>query len=129
MKRTMLAIAMLLIGSGAAEALDFTPTATEILVTYVEPNKNVDGTPLFDLDHTNVYFQLGAGLPVKGPDIKASTTNGGVPISTKLTVPIGPNTEATVTVWATATDMSGNEGKGSTPVTKRIDRLAPEAPL
>ncbi len=58
----------------------------------------------------------------------ATQATGGGAITTKVTVPVGPNQEADVVLWTTATDLSGNESAPSGKITKRIDRLPPGSP-
>ena len=116
-----------------AWAIDFTVSGAVLTVTYTEPSTNMDGSPLVDLARTNVYTEilLPGQAPVKGPDVAATAPSGGGAISTTITVPIGvtlPIKEATVKVWATATDTSGNESTPSAMVTKRVDQLAPASP-
>lgn len=124
-----LALAALLF-PGIASALDFTASGTILTVTYTEPTTNADtpATLLDDLAFTNVYYQLDAGVAVKGPNVPATSPAGGGAISTQITVPVVAGQRVNVTISATATDTSGNESVKSTPVTKRIDRLAPTAP-
>ena len=124
---------LLLLVVAPAWAIDFTVSGAVLTVTYTEPSTNTDGSPLTDLARTNVYTEilLPGQTPVKGPNVAASASTGGGAISTTITVPIGatlPIKEANVKVWATATDLSGNESLPSTVVTKRVDQLAPSAP-
>lgn len=114
----------------SASAIDFSVTGAEVTIDYTEPTKNSNtaGTPLTDLARTNVYFQLDAGAAVKGSDVPASAPTGGGQITTKVTLPVTADQEVTATIWATATDLSGNESVPSAKITKRIDRLAPSAP-
>jgi P pilus assembly chaperone PapD len=117
----------LLIASPAA-AIDFTPTGTVMTVSYKEPDKNFDNTPLNDLARTNVYWSINGGVETKGPDVPSSSVTGGGQIVTQVTVPIAQNQSASVTIRATATDISGNESAKSTSVTKTVDRLPPMSP-
>lgn len=129
MKGILATIVFILVLSTVVYSIDFTPTATEIVVTYNEPTVNADGSAIADLAYTTTYYQIGTGTAVKvSPDVKASSVKGGGAVSTKATIPIGPGIEANVTVWATATDLSGNESTKSQSVTKRIDRLPPGPP-
>jgi len=122
------AVGLGLLMAAEAQAIDFTPTGAVLSVTYKEPAVNKDGSALDDLDHTNVYFQVGTNPEVKGANIAATKAAGGGTITTSVTVPIPADAQANVTVSASATDSSGNESLRSTSVTKRIDRLAPAAP-
>lgn len=121
----------------SGHALTVTVNGVEVTVTYTEPTENKcdpavgcsTPAPLQDLSHTNVYFELASGGgPQKQPDIPASTTAGGGPVSTTVTVPILEGQEDDVTFWATATDTSGNESDPSNSVVRRFDRLAPAPP-
>lgn len=126
--RFILALALTLTIASPALAIDFTASGTILTVTYKEPVANVDNSPLNDLDHTSVYFQVGTGTETKSAAIPATALTGGGSISTQITVPIAQNQSATVTVRATATDKSGNESAKSSPVTKTVDRLPPLPP-
>ena|SRR5690242_2429307 len=114
--------------SNTARAIDFTPTGAQLEVRYVEPTINKDGTPLDDLDHTNVYWQVSGQPENKSQNIAATSPAGGGNIITNILVPVPADMRVTVTVSATATDISGNESPRSQAVTKSIDRLAPAAP-
>lgn len=128
-KKILLALfAAALFFPGMASAIDFTASGTILTVTFKEPTTNFDTTPLDDLAYTNVYYRLDAGAEVKGPNIPATTSAGGGNISTTVTVPIGANQRATVTIRATATDTSGNESAKSAAVVKTVDRLPPMPP-
>lgn len=128
MRRLLLVAAPLLYPVGWAHAITFTVTGAEVTASYTEPTTNVTGTPLVDLDHTNVFFEVPGSPAVRSPNVPASLPTGGGAITTTVTVPIAVNQEADVRFWATATDQSGNESPRSTEVVKRIDRLAPNAP-
>ena len=114
--------------AGNAFAIDFTQTGAVLSVSYNEPSQNADGSSLDDLDHTNVYFQVGSDADVKGPNVPASSVAGGAAISTSVTVPVAAGQQASVTISASAMDVSGNESPRSASITKRIDRLSPAAP-
>ena len=122
-----LVLVLILLATPAA-AIDFTVTGASVTATYMEPTANADATPLTDLAKTNVYYQVPASTPVKGPDVAATRPQGGGVITTQVTVPVVAGQDMTVTFWATATDTAGNESARSTEVQRRIDRLAPAAP-
>ncbi len=115
--------------ASVAMAIDFTASGTILTVTYTEPTTNSDKTPLTDLAKTTIYYSLNGGTDVKvTPDIAAITPTGGGSVSTQITVPIAANQSASVTIRATATDVSGNESIKSVAVTKTVDRLPPMPP-
>src|SRR5690349_1982072 len=117
MKKGILGLALGLgLYASSAYAIDFTPTGAVLTVTYKEPAVNKDGSSLDDLDHTNVYYQVGSDAEVKGPNVPASSPAGGGNISTTITVPVPTDMRATVAVSASATDTSGNEGPRSSAV-------------
>ena len=101
---------------------------TQIDVEYTEPSLNTDDTPVSDLHHTSIFYDLGAG-PVLVIELLASLNTGGGLISYSFIVPVVAGQEANVNFWATASDSSGNESAPSEVVTLRIDRLAPKAPF
>lgn len=109
-------------------AVDFTASGTVLTVTYKEPTTNVDGSPLTDLNQTNVYYSINGGAEVKSGNIPPTSVNGGGNVTTTVTVPIAQNQSASVTIRATATDISGNESAKSAAVTKTVDRLPPMPP-
>jgi hypothetical protein len=134
MKRVLMTALALLAFAAPAAAIDFTVTGANLTVTYTEPTQNACGAPsatcpaLTDLDHTNVYLQIGVAAPSKLPNVAATSATGGGAVSTSVTVPIAAGQEANVTIQATATDGSGNESVKSTSATKRVDRLSPGSP-
>lgn len=101
---------------------------TQIEAEYTEPTLNEDNSPLTDLHHTSIYYDIGSG-PVLVIELPASLNTGGNLVQYSFIVPVTANQEATVNFWATATDSSGNESAPSEAVTLRIDRLAPKAPF
>lgn len=107
--------------------MNATVVGAEIEVSYNEPTANADGSPLVDLDHTSVYVDSGSG-PTKVTDIPASSPNGGGAITQRFSAPIANGQEADVSVWATASDRSGNASAPSTVTVIRIDKLAPAPP-
>lgn len=113
--------------SGIAHAIDASVTGVQVTVTYQEPGTSADGSPLSDLSHTTIYHNFG------GPKIEAARAPAAAPsgrglITQTITIPVAENQEVNVEIWATATDLSGNESGESSRVVKRIDRLAPAAP-
>lgn len=118
-------VVVLMHGLGWAET--YTPTGTVVEASYTEPTTNKTGTPLADLGKTTVYYDLGAG-PVAAVETPASAATGGGSKTVTVTVPIGPDQEADVRFWVTATDTSGNQSEPSPGATKRLDRLAPAPP-
>ena len=130
MKRLFLALAMLLLTPALTWAFTVTVTGTEVTVTFTEPTANADTppTPLTDLSHTNIYYQMAGSAVVQEPNIPATLATGGGTITDFVTVPVLAGQEADVLFWVTATDTSGNVSADSEVVVIRIDRLPPAAP-
>lgn len=114
---------LFLLVAETAFALTLTETGAELTVEYDEPSTNWDLTPLTDLLKTNVYVD-----GVKQADIPAILSSGGGHILTKVSVLVNKGEEKVITVYATATDISGNESSPSDSVTIKIDRKPPSPP-
>ena len=97
----------------------------EVDVSYTEPTKNADGTPLNDLLKTDIYYDLGAG-PILAREV-AATANGGKQVKERILVPVLDDMESNVKFWWIAVDMAGNVGSKAFPAVKRVDFLAPGA--
>ena len=100
----------------------------EITVSFTEPTTNKNGTPLKDLARTSIYTKI-AGAVAKQLDVTASGLTGGGSVSKKITVSVAEDEEVDVEVYATASDISGNESVSSVSTVVRIDRMAPAAPV
>jgi hypothetical protein len=109
--------------------MEFLANGTQIDTQYTEPTTNADGSPLTDLNHTSIFYDVGDGVPVNVVDLPSSLNTGGQQVSYSFMVPIVEGQEADVSFWATATDTSGNESAPSPVVIRRIDRLAPSFPV
>ncbi len=96
--------------------------------SYTEPSTETDGFALEDLAYTNVYYQIGTGPAVRGPQVPASTPNGGGSIKTSLLIPAAGGQRLNVKFWVTATDSTGLESPRSSENTLSIDRVPPAAP-
>lgn len=125
--RKMLIIPILLLFIGNLYALTASPVGTEVSVEYTEPSTNNDGSPLIDLDHTTVYYDIGSGA-VEANQVPASSPSGGATITTSITIPVSIDQEVDADVWATASDEVPNESLPSNTVVVPIDRLAPASP-
>lgn len=101
---------------------------TDVTCQYTEPTTNSNGTPLADLHHTSIYYDMGNGA-VHAADLPASLMTGGGTISYVISVPVADGEEKDVKFWATATDTLGNTSLPSPQAVKRIDRLAPAPPF
>lgn len=110
-----------------AGAMEVTVNGVSVTLDYDEPQANADTSALTDLDHTTVYYDLGAGF-IKTEKVPATSKTGGGHITTGITVPVMEGQEKDVRFKTTATDGSGNESIDSQIITKRIDRLSPAAP-
>jgi hypothetical protein len=114
-------------GLGRADPITVNATGAEIEVSYKEPSTNKNGSAIQDLAKTTVYYDKGQG-PVHAVDVEASQETGGGPINITFITPIEENEEADVSIWATATDKSGNESDKSNIEMIRIDFLKPSPP-
>lgn len=119
----------LLVGLIACEDMSTrSPEVVTITLQYTEPSQNADGTPLRDLDHTTIYYDVGAG-EVRAADVPASSPAGGGTITHKIIIPIAASKkEVTARIWVTGTDKSGNESTPSQVVSTRLGKTAPVAP-
>lgn len=122
----------------------------DMTLSYVEPSTNQDfcngdvlitvqadcvqaghiwvvGHALVDLDHTTIYYNIGAG-PVVGKVVPASKLTGGGIIEETLSVIMPFYYEGEVSVHVTATDTSGNESTDSNYVKQSIDTWMPAPP-
>lgn len=116
-----------------SQAIDATVVGTEVRVDYTEPTTNANGTPLIDLDHISVYYQVNPDLTPPGEEVKdrdepASSPTGGAANSVNVTVPVGADQEAFADLWVTAVDDVGNESGPSPKARVQIDHLPPAAP-
>lgn len=101
----------------------------QLTAQYDEGTKHLNGSPLTDLLFSSVWYQIGAGVPVKGPDQPATVFGGGGRklVTFVFPAPLGEVTSGTF--WATQTDVKGNQSPASNKVTFAVDRQIPEAPL
>ena len=125
--RRLLSILFVLFMPLSSFAITASQTGATVSVSYQEPDTNADGTLLQDLDHTNVMGNLGTGT-VFLSTVTATALAGNGNISTSFTVPVSSGTSKTFSIWATATDISGNTSLPSNTVILTIDRLAPAPP-
>ena len=102
-------------------------TGTEIEVSYKEPTKKIDGSPLNDLLKTVILYDKGKGVTV-AKEVPATSLNGGGSIKEKIIIPLAEDDEAFVSIWWVAYDTSLNASAPSTPIKKRLDRLPPAGP-
>jgi hypothetical protein len=100
-----------------------------LVARYTEGTKHTNGTPLVGLAFTNVYYQIGAAAPVKGPNVPAVGPTGGGSIAFTLTFPALNGEVTSGTFWATETNLLGRESAPSNKVSFVVDRQVPEAPL
>lgn len=126
MNKIKIAAALLLLSS-TSFAIDGSLTGSEITVTYQEPTTNKNGSALTDLAKTTIYAKSN-GTTDKIKDVNATSATGGGTITESFIVAVGPDQEADVEVWATATDVVGNESDKSASITVRVDHLAPASP-
>ena len=100
----------------------------EFDVTYTEPITNVDGAELNDLKETQVFYSVDGAPPVAATPTPASTSSGGVVVTTRIIVELTPGMAHTVSAFVLATDTSGNISPDSNTDTVTVDFLAPGAP-
>lgn len=103
--------------------------SVKLTAAYDEGSNHTNGTPLNDLSHSNVWYQIGAAAPVKSADIPASSPQGGGHVVTDVVFPALLGELTTGTFWATETDVDGHESPKSNLATFTVDRRVPEAPL
>jgi len=96
--------------------------------SYKEPSTNVNGSPLIDLDHTEIFVDVGAG-PAKVMDVPASSPNGGGDVVQILQNPFSEGQEGTVTAFSIAVDDNGNQAVKGGEATADVDFLAPSPTL
>jgi len=120
--RILLTMFALLLPTVYAEAITVTPTGATADVTFTEPTKNADGTPLADLHHCNVYAKPTVGSEVKGANLPATKASGGG----TQTFSVSAGAGSLYVITATCTDNVGNESKRSPGAT--LDALAPAEP-
>ena|SRR3990167_6301034 len=112
-----------------AAAFDASVSGTQVTVSYAEPTKDLDGSPLEDLLQTEVYYQVeGSTVAVLGKGIAASKPQGGGGVQTNITIPVAQGEEKTVQVFGAARDTSGNISQATSKVPVRIDRMPPAPP-
>jgi hypothetical protein len=85
-----------------------------VTMSWDEPTKNSDGTPLTDLATTTAWFKLGSGLDTRAADVTATSLSGGARVSATFTV---PSTSGPASFWVTATDTLGNVSVPTIPIT------------
>ena len=127
MKKLLLALLFIAMSISPVYALTVTATGVDLTVSYTEPATNVNDSLITDADHTSIYFDIGAGT-VKALDVPATSINSGGEIVQNISIPIIDGQESDVSVWATSSDISGNESDKSNIIIIRIDRLKHNPP-
>lgn len=110
-------------------------TAVEVTLTYDEPTKDSDNTPLVstdnpaltDLAYTSMFYKVGSGPSVAAGNKPATAPTGGGKITAPLIVPAPVNQKTSFDFWVTSTDDKGNTA-GETHATFVVDRMAPLPP-
>ena len=77
-------------------------------VSYTEPSKNEDGSPLKDLKEIRIYRTINGGRAKKIATIPASSYTGGKTRKRWVTIAIHRNTPSKICIWAVAVDRNGN---------------------
>lgn len=104
-------------------------TGTTVQGTWTEPTQNATGTPLMDLASTTLFYEIPGGMEMLCAEAPATSPQGGQQVTGSCTVPVGNDMEADVHFRVRAADTSGNESAPSPDVVRRVDHLAPAAPL
>ena len=114
---------------GGSPMVVLNDATVQLTAQYDEGTKHLNGSPLPDLLFTSVWYQIGAGAPVKSPDQPATVFGGGghKTVTFVFPAPLGELTGGTF--WATETDVKGNQSPASNKVTFSVDRQIPESPL
>ena len=127
--KKIIAVSLLSLFAVSGYALTITGVGADIEVSYQEPATNLDGTPLDDLSRTTIYYSTDSKVTrIEAFRVTATARSGNGNIIQHIMLPILPGQQANFSVWATASDLSGNESEDSNTETIRIDRLAPSAP-
>ena len=92
-------------------------------VHLTEPTTNKTGTPLVDLGKVSIYSNT-----IKTTEATASALTGGGIRTISFPHGVGVDQETNFSVYATASDTTGNESLPSTTVSVRVDKLAPAPP-
>lgn len=114
--------------------MQFTVTGSNVQAVYKEPTENEPDdagnvTPLTDLSKTSIKFQISGEAETVAKEVPASAPTGGGDVNETITIPaLGDRKLVSVDLWATATDLVGNESVPSEKTTLTLDRLAPKAP-
>lgn len=93
-----------------------------------EPTTSVNNSALTDLKHTTVYGRANGGPVVALITNPATSPSGGGSVSLDILVNAPSGVVTGWEFWATATDITGNEGPSSNIVSLSIDRVGPAAP-
>lgn len=108
--------------------MKFLTDGVEVPVEWQEPSLNTDETALDDLHHTSVFYNIGAG-PVNVVDLPANLATGGEVRSYSFLVPVLRGEQKNLTVWTTATDLTGQVSEPTAPITATLDRRVPKPPF
>jgi len=92
------------------------PASTTLFISYLEPAKNLDGTPLTDLGTIRAYWSVD-GSPEAMSSYPASSLTGGMTMTQSLPIPY---TSGTVSVQVSAVDISGSESTRTPTITKPL---------
>lgn len=99
----------------------------EFDISFTEPTTSVDNTPLTDLAYSTVYVTSPAGT-LKAPVVAAGSVHGGEGVRTVVQVSAPAGRITSITFAVSCTDLAGNEGPKSEPVTTVVDRIGPAVP-
>lgn len=107
----------------------------EVTLTYDEPTKDQDSTPLdpndnpvlTDLAYTSMFYKIGVAPAVSAGKQNATVPTGGGKVTAPLIVPAAVNQKTSIDFWVTSTDDKGNTA-GETHKTFVVDRMAPMPP-
>lgn len=108
--------------------MKYTVYGAEVTLEYTEPSTNTDGSALDDLHHTSIFYDIGTGA-VNVIDLPASLMTGGGVKSYTFTIPVLKGEMKSVSIFATASDTSGETSDPSEPIITVIDRRVPSPPF
>lgn len=125
---TMICIFLIILSLGLSAAAnpficDDTANTCTYLATVTEPTKTTGGTVLTNLKQTNLKTSLNGG-PYGVALLPATSPTGGGTATKNLTFTTTACAVTTLTVKASATNLSNVEGPETVPVTVKRDRTA-----
>lgn len=95
--------------------------SVNVTAKYTEPTQNTDNSPLTNLKHVNIYYNIGNGekLGITNP---ASSPRGGGTVTVKFPVPVPDGAKVDVMFYSRAINSTGQQSSKSGSVKLTIDR-------